>query len=139
MTKFSAWLLLLAGLVGIVGCGKDTHEQVAREYIDVMDELVRTCSSIPDSNAAKQAKKKIGDLLSQLKELKVRSGDLGDADEKTRSSIEAKYKEKFASLSQKFSETFDVIQKEKKEVAEVLESEFKTLASLVNAKPLKIK
>ncbi len=129
---------LCFGLLLFSGCAKDSHEQVAREYLDVMGKLVKTCESLSDSKSAEKSKEEIEEFLVQLKELKTRSEDLGDADESTRISIEKKYETEFKSLSKKFSETFDKIEKQE-EVAKVLESEFKTLSNLVNAKPMKVK
>lgn len=135
MAKYSVLILLL---LLATGCNKDTHEQVARDYLNVMHQFVKTCDSIVDAEAAKESKEKLGRLLDQLKALKTRSKQLGVADEKTRTTIESRYDEEFASLSKHFTDT--VVKLESKtEVVEQLESELKTLANLVNARPLRLR
>ncbi|MEE2641145.1 MAG: hypothetical protein VX768_11005 [Planctomycetota bacterium] len=131
-------LVLLSGfLLTFAGCSKDSHEQVARDYLQVMEKIVSTCSEISDPQAAENCKEKIGGLLDQLKQLKTRSEDLGDADQATQKTIEKKYETELKSLTTRFSETFEKMEKEQ-EIAQVLESEFKTLAILLNSKPIKI-
>ncbi|MEC9092835.1 MAG: hypothetical protein VX438_09040 [Planctomycetota bacterium] len=128
-------LIVIALLMFCSGCSKDSHEQVAKEYLGVMDQLVTSCDSISDPKSAETAKEKIGILLEKLKALKSRSEKLGDADETTKTKIEKKYLSELDTLTARFSETFQKIDGEK-EVVKVLESEFKTLANLVNARPL---
>ena len=131
-------LVLLSGfLLTLAGCSKDSHEQVARDYLQVMEKILSTCSEISDPRAAENCKEKIGGLLDQLKQLKTRSEDLGDADQATQKTIEKKYETELKSLTTRFSETFEKMEKEQ-EIAQVLESEFKTLAILLNSKPIKI-
>lgn len=158
--------LLLVTLVSVtVGCAKDSHEEVTREYLDVMRELLKVCNSlseqvsvensdtepnkkeVPQNENAKAessqaghdeskttaAKEKIGELLTQLKQLQKRLDELGDVDQSTRDKITKKYKGEFESLNEKFSNTISRIKKQEK-VAEALESELKTLANLLNAK-----
>ena len=63
-------LIVITLLVLCIGCSKDSHERVAKEYLSVMDQLVKTCESISDPKSAEASKEKIGGLLEQLKVLR---------------------------------------------------------------------
>lgn len=133
-----ARIAILIFIVLFVGCSKDSHEQLTHDYLNVMDQLVKTCRSIDDAGSAKAEKAKIDELLGELKQLKTRTTELGVVDEETQANIKQKYESQIDSLSKNFSDAIAKIE-EKPEVVRELESELKTLASLVNARPIRVK
>ena len=130
------FFILLTLLLVVSGCSKDSHEQVARDYLDVMTKFVSKCETISDPKAAKESKEEIGELLSELKLLKTRSKELGIADKNTQNAIEKKYEKEFTSLSENYTKAVSKIE-QNPDVVEELKSELKTLANLVNARPIR--
>lgn len=139
------------------GCGGESHDQIAIQFLDVMDRVIAVCDQIEipvaaeektdtqknraDSEtaiasitkSAEKIKPKLTSLLSELKGLESRLNSIEDVDDETKQKLSQRFHSEFETLRPKFSSAMKKL--EHPAVKTVLETEIKTLSSMFNAKP----
>lgn len=148
------FLALLSSL--FLGCASDSHDQIATEFLEVMNRVVSVCdqievgaSSDPEdpsgkedakqletaavTESAKKIKPQLAALLSELKSLESRLNSIDDVDDETKTKLSRRFESEFESLRPKFSRAMQKL--EHPAAKKVLETEIKTLSSMFHAKP----
>jgi len=78
-------LVLMASLVfalGLPGCGKPTHEDLARESIGTMNEIADVLAKITDKASAQKHVGELEKLSAKMKEQKAQMDKMGEPSEK---------------------------------------------------------
>lgn len=148
------FLALLSSLC--LGCASESHDQIASEFLEVMNRVVSVCDRIEvggdsdsEDNAQKADNKQLGTaavtesaekikpqlaaLLSELKSLESRLDSIDEVDDETKTKLSRRFESEFESLRPKFSQAMKKL--EHPAVKKVLETEIKTLSSMFHAKP----
>ncbi len=112
--------LAAAIMLALTGCGGDSHDAIAEDQMQVMDEMVDILSDIDDEASAKAAKPKLEKLGERMKSIEARMEELGDPPADKKAALEEKYKEKMGAVAMKlFAEMMRIGQNE--ELSKVLE------------------
>lgn len=149
------FLALLSSL--FLGCASESHDQIATEFLEVMNRVVSVCDQIKVgessdqkdptrkeddttqqeiaavTESAEKIKPKLAALLTELKSLESRLNAIDDVDDETKTRLSRQFESEFESLRPKFSRAMKKL--EHPAAKNVLETEIKTLSSMFNAKP----
>jgi hypothetical protein len=109
-------LLLVGGmfvlLSGLCGCGgKDTHESLTKEGIDLMGEYIDTLDKINDEESAKAAKPKLEALAKKGQDLKKRMEAIGKPSKEEEERLQKKFSGDIAKLAPKMFGAMAKLQK----------------------------
>lgn len=94
MTRLISNFILIAAL-GIAGCNSEpTHESMAEETAQTLEDLTATLTSITDEASANAAKGKLKELAARFRELQQQKKNLGDASQEKEDELKKKYEDR---------------------------------------------
>jgi hypothetical protein len=101
MPRPSILTLILAGLLGLAGCGGDSHEALATETVDVMQEFGDTLAKITDRASAEEHKAELEEHVADMNDLKARMDKMGDPSPEKGAELEKKFEKEMGPAMQK--------------------------------------
>jgi ferritin-like metal-binding protein YciE len=93
-------IIMTAAVLGLVlsACGGDTHESVAEDQLDLMDEIFDIMDGVTDEASAKEAAKKIEALGEDMADLRKRIAAMPDPTKEEEKRLEAMFTERQADI-----------------------------------------
>jgi hypothetical protein len=85
---------LVATALCVTGCeSKPTHESVAQESLDKMEEMVAVLKGIKDEASAKAARPKMQQIKKDMEQIKVKAKALGEPPADVKQKLQEKHKQ----------------------------------------------
>jgi hypothetical protein len=103
MNRLMALALMLALMLGVAGCGGDTHESLAGEAVSTMKQLLTALETVKDEASATAAKDTLKSLVQKLNDINQRQAKLPAPTEADVKAMDSKYGKEMEQLQQKFT------------------------------------
>ena len=95
--------LILAAVLGLAACGGDSHEAVAKESIEKMQEFGDTLAKITDKPSAEAHKAELETLVADMKDIQARMEKMEDPSPEKEAELQAQFEKQMQPAVEKMS------------------------------------
>lgn len=103
MSRSSILALTFAIVLGFTSCGGETHEALANESIDLMEDFTDSLAKIDDKASAQKQAGELERLVAKMKDVQARMEKLGDPSEEQGAELAQKLEQGMGAAMQKMT------------------------------------
>jgi len=118
--------VLALALIMLTGCG-DTHDKVAADMMDTMEDFNKTMENVKDVDSAKDASDDLRKIAERMNSITERANALEEPDEETKKALEEKYKTRMEEIGKNLFSNMMRVASLGPEVQQVLDDAMKDL------------